>query len=257
MVSAKQRRRGGEAFSGEGYLGLYTFLDYQLKREYKSVELLEHLIAGIGYRVTFHVSRMDSCWYATKNIGVHLSNNVPAANLTNLLNLEPQVKYEGDTFLTDIHGWTRIEGSFTATGGERYLTIGNFDNDLNTDTLFIGGGVPPSNSPEYWNLSYYYVDAVSVIPDSIYLGAGDLEERELSISIYPNPATSSLTIQSKTPLAQVWLMDAVGRVLRYTTLVRGTQDDHTIDISALPTGIYFLELTNTEGKRAVRKFVKE
>ncbi len=186
---------GGQPSCGQGYIGISCYVTAFLGREFITVELTEPLSTNVNYKVRFRISRMDSCWYATKNVGVYLSNDVPAANLTNLLNLEPQVKYEDNTFITDIHGWTRIEGALTATGGERYLTIGNFDDDENTDTLFVpGGGAYRPNQPDFWKTAYYYVDGVSLVPDSIYLGAGDLEEQEPTFNLYPNPNTGEFNI---------------------------------------------------------------
>jgi OOP family OmpA-OmpF porin len=131
---------GGEApFNGEGYVGLYTFSVPPIYREFVSVELTAPLVEQVGCHVTFYLSRMDSSWYATKEIGRLFSENVPESNFNFLLSQQPQVKHEGDTFLTNSDGWTKIEGSFIAAGGERYLTIGNFKNDSQTDTLFVEG----------------------------------------------------------------------------------------------------------------------
>ena len=80
------------------------------------------------------------------------------------------------------------------------------------------------------------------------------ETQEQEVLIYPNPATTSLTIESHTPLAQVWVR--AGRALRYTTLSRGTQDDRAVvDVSSLPSGIYLVEVLTQNGQRSVQKVV--
>ncbi len=76
--------------------------------------------------------------------------------------------------------------------------------------------------------------------------------------IYPNPATTNLTIESRSPLAQVWVRDVAGRAHRYTTLPRGTQGDRAVvDVSGLPSGIYLVEVLTQNGQRSVQKVVVE
>jgi hypothetical protein len=185
---------GGNPFGGEGYVGIVNYVSSFLAREFISVELNASLESEIDYHIEFHISMMDSAWFATKNIGTLFTVNLPPLYQADLLDLEPQVKYQGADFLSNKIGWTKVEGRFTAQGGERYLTIGNFDTDEETDTLFIpGGGIPPSHSEVFWSQAHYYIDGVSVIPDSIYLGIDDIENEEV-FNLYPNPNTGEFTI---------------------------------------------------------------
>ena len=132
----------------------------------------------------------------------------------------------------------------------------------NGDIVMVGfGRGENSTTQDGWILR---VDSMGCLQEGCFsVGIDELEQGELSITAYPNPATDAVQFRVGDSSARssvgmtVRVLDAVGRVLRYTTLTRGTQDDHAVDISALPTGIYFLELTNTEGRKAVRKFVKE
>ena len=183
------------SYEGEGYVGLHTFVGSNLSREYISVELMEPLVAGVAYQGRFHVSRSDSCWYATGQIGMYLSSEFPSSDIVDLLSFEPQVTSTRDSILTESNGWTRINRSFVAEGGERYLTIGNFKDDDETDTLFVsGGGQLPFPSSDYWKLAYYYVDAVSVVPDSIYLSVNDFELGGAEMNLYPNPNAGEFMI---------------------------------------------------------------
>lgn len=83
----------------------------------------------------------------------------------------------------------------------------------------------------------------------------DVEENRLNeTSIYPNPATDNLRIESQTPLAQVKLTDLAGRVALQQTL-KQVQGDVSIDVSTLPSGIYLLEAITEDSKRSVQKVV--
>jgi hypothetical protein len=188
-----------------------------------------------------YVSMMDSAWYATKNIGMLITNDIPPWDLESLLDQTPQVSYEGEDFLDDKIEWVKIEGSFVANGGERYLTIGNFDDDAHTDTLFVpGGGIPPSFSEEYWASSYYYIDGVSLIPDSIYLGNDELSIENEELSIYPNPATENLTIETRNWQGrELMLLDATGRVILQQSLDSSSSKMNT---RHLPRGVYVVVL---------------
>ncbi len=68
----------------------------------------------------------------------------------------------------DTLGWTKVQGSFTANGTEKYITIGNFASRLNTDTICWRG----TGSPTGHTGSYYEVDDVSVIASNTPAYAG-------------------------------------------------------------------------------------
>ncbi len=80
----------------------------------------------------------------------------------------------------------------------------------------------------------------------------DLPEESFA-TIHPNPATATVTIVGEN-LRQIEITDMLGQRVA-THQAEGPQA--TIDISALPTGIYFVGITDENGKRCVRKVVKE
>lgn len=95
-------------------------------------------------------------------------------------------------------------------------------------------------------------------------GYASVHELDFTFTIYPNPATSNITIQSKTPLAQVWVSDLAGRRVLpalYSSTLRVPQGDTSgyanIDVSALPSGIYLVGAITEDGRRSVQKVVVE
>lgn len=72
--------------------------------------------------------------------------------------------------------------------------------------------------------------------------------------VNPNPTSSTITLQSQTPLSEAWLTDLAGRRLM-PLQPNGTQ--WNADLSQLPTGMYLVEALSEDGKRGVRKVVKE
>ena len=81
---------------------------------------------------------------------------------------------------------------------------------------------------------------------------------EESINIYPIPASTKLTIKNKNtlfPIVKIVLMTTQGqKVFENQTQLQQTTE---IDISYLPKGIYFLQITNSEDFSLIRKMIKE
>jgi gliding motility-associated-like protein len=150
--------------SDSGYLGFAAFLYYQLNaREYVTGNLITPLEAGKKYCFSYYISLSDSSNVAISNVGIYFSQNDPSILLDtlggpNLSYLPYTPVYEPPRLQKDTSDWIGISGEFIAQGGEQFLTIGNFQPDINTtwDTIrpipqFAGVG------------AYYYVDDVSVV----------------------------------------------------------------------------------------------
>ena len=113
------------ARTGNAYAHLLVFPPALNFREYIQAQLTSPLVAGKTYVVTYYVSRCDNTRYAIQNMGAHLSVNAlgPYANFANI-NVVPQVAH--GSIITDHTNWTKIEGEIVATGGEKFITLGNF-----------------------------------------------------------------------------------------------------------------------------------
>ena len=152
--------------TGVGYAGILagigniiTGLDNE--RGYIQVQLTTPLTAGQDYCVEFYASLANNPIAdvtAINSLGAYLSTNALASTNINNLNVTPQIV--SSSFVTDTLGWTLIKGTFTAAGGEQYITIGNFKNGATTQTQVIG--TPLSGIL----FSYYFIDDVSVTSGS-------------------------------------------------------------------------------------------
>jgi len=81
------------------------------------------------------------------------------------------------------------------------------------------------------------------------------------IKLYPNPATNSINIELGEKLSgghayTIHCYDLLGRRC-YTGVLPAYSYLHTIDVSALAPGMYFIELTDDAGNIRVEKFVRE
>lgn len=144
--------------SGDGYAGVYVKGPGTVYREYLQASMLEPLIAGAIYSVSFYASQAEfGC--ASENIGIYFSSDDPNEFGTGVMQVTPQLTSDMG-FLNDTENWTLISGCFIAEGGEQFVTIGNFASDLQT----------PLQQPCTNLWSYYYIDDVSLIeitPDDV------------------------------------------------------------------------------------------
>jgi hypothetical protein len=226
------------AKDGFGYMGIGVAL-YNDTREYFSVKLIEPLVAGKQYCVSFYVSLADSVYYATDKIGAYLSTDSIWANHFNALSFIPQISNPSGSFITDKSNWTLISGDFIAVGGEEYLTIGNFYNDSNTDTLAV---VPYSSmsTPNYSG-AYYYLDVVSVEDCDTTTSIHKVIPNQSSFSIYPNPATDYFNINTNhTDSYDLTIYNAFGQKLYEEKNI--SSDRKTIATTQFNRGLLFISI---------------
>ncbi|MCY7408735.1 MAG: tail fiber domain-containing protein, partial [Chitinophagales bacterium] len=118
--------------------GLWVFTTGGIgTREYIEQELSNPLDSGILYSVSFYVSRAEYSRYASDRIGVYFSKD--SITSTTYLNLPviPQVENQSGNILTDTLNWTLISNQFIAEGGEKFITIGNFRDETQTQWIDV------------------------------------------------------------------------------------------------------------------------
>lgn len=100
--------------------------------------------------------------------------------------------------------------------------------------------------PTPFESSGFDLDAVGLI----HVGTVSLEQKETSIfALYPNPATTTITVQSQQP-GDYTVTTMMGKVVLSGELTTAT---HLINISDLKTGIYFLSTVNGQCLKFVKK----
>lgn len=82
-----------------------------------------------------------------------------------------------------------------------------------------------------------------------------VEENEAVVitTLHPNPTTSQITITGPN-LKTAEVFNTLGQQVATAT---GEGETMQIDLSELPIGVYFVNITNKEGRKCVRKVVKE
>jgi OmpA-OmpF porin, OOP family len=149
-----------EPKDGITYAGILAF-SYGNKepRSYMYAKLETPLKKGQKYCVKFYVSLAETSKYSCNQLGVHFSSKplgtdqkVSIIEKTHVLQAENKV-------FNAMYNWDEVCSEYTAEGGEKFITIGNFTSDADTKNE------KNKKTKEYSDQliqAYYYIDDVSV-----------------------------------------------------------------------------------------------
>jgi hypothetical protein len=228
------------ALSGNAYVGIgvYDTQSVFSYREYIQVQLEQALSPGQEYFVEFHVSLSDFNDYGIQELGAYFSMfEINDNSMDTTLSFIPQIEFS-DSVITDQTNWTKVSGSFIATGYESHLLIGNFNRKQTTTASQVS-----NNDIDY---AYYYIDDVCISTDSTLCANYDYNgiKNEALINtfqIYPNPADQLLTIKNPKGVAYTYTLYNLNGSILFEQL----QAQHSVkevDLSSLAAGIYVLSI---------------
>ena len=155
--------------TGAAYGGIIPAEFFVPYHEYATSPLSEPLTAGVVYDVSFYVSLADGSGRAIEELGAYLSVDSGYGNTFAPQVLPAQIVNTNGT-LDQVDGWTLISGSFEATGGERFITIGSFVASPTLTTV-----TPTMPAPELSDVAYYFIDDVTVEVANICQAVIDFE----------------------------------------------------------------------------------
>src|ERR1043165_1889895 len=232
-----QYARTGVAFSGIGVKD--NSANY---REYLQVPLTDSLIADSCYYVEFYCNLVGTSYFGSANyslaidrIGLLFSDSaVTNAGPGDVLQYSPQVS--SSTFLTDTISWMKVSGYYNASGGEKYVTIGNFYDDLSTNTL----PVTPSSYGSYYMIDDVTVQKVAGCDTTLSI---DKSITDIFVKLYPNPGNGMMMLESNLTAEEAGMLfihDMIGRLVHRQYIASGSQS-MPVDLKLLETGTYIYE----------------
>ncbi len=224
--------------SGNAHAAVATFAgpisDY---REHIGIQLTSTLVIGHKYFVSFYTVMAEAFGFGTpsNNIGVRLSTVPYSGN--NPVPIDNFAHVHSSTIINDTINWIRVSGSIIADSAYKYVIVGNFFDDANTDTLTYDS---------LSNQSYYYIDDICVSTDSLCNVSTTIYDKRAhnKFHVFPNPVDDHLTIQAINPLQisrsiNAKIFDKSGRVLFQEDL---SHDQLTFNLSSINPGFYILRI---------------
>ena len=256
------------AKSGNAYItiGFYSknFANNQ-GRTYIQTKLNDSLQAGKYYIAGYYINLANTVKYATNNAGVLFTNNSIYVDTIStpfgVLNASPQIINYGNPVIKDTQNWVKISGVFKADGGEKYITIGNFKNDIQTKIDSTSKGL---------NANVSLIDDVFVIPlDSMPLKADAGRDSTIHIgdSVFIGSLTNgidslkwqilntSITIDSTRP--GFWVHPLANTCYVLTQTVNGFTSSDTVCITVQPLPLKFISyaLRQAQGDKVENTWV--
>lgn len=239
-----QYPRTGDAMVGLGTYIVYTVNDsINYFSEYACVKLNDTLKSGVCYYSVFYAVLADICEYNTNRLGMYLTQNSFTTSIGNFTNtIECQVQFDTTQYFTDTLNWVKISGTFTAQGGETYLTIGSFKDGTHVKKIGSTSGFNTlcGIAGDQHHYTYFYIDDVSLYecnPQSV---------KEINskyhFKLYPNPSSEEITIEmdmGSNEQASILIYNLLGEYIKDQTLRNGVTK---LNVSELNAGTYFYNL---------------
>lgn len=226
---------------GNAYVGLITFSrSAPNSREYFYCQLLNPLETGFKYFFSFYISLSGgiSTKIASNKMGLKFTTYEP-----DTMEITNSCQFSSNAITIDTVNWVNIMGSFIADSNYQFMTIGNFYDDSQTDTIVI----PPLTSH-----SYYYFDNISIIKDTIESINNIFISSQ--VSIFPNPISNVLTIESTRQILKIEITNMLGNLILCQSYVHNNQIE--ISFENIINGTYFIKIFYPNNLFTVHKLLK-
>jgi hypothetical protein len=201
--------------SGEGYIGLITFYNSTAisnYREFIGVQLNQVLNIGTKYYFRMYISSaygqpgVQNIYSYSNNIGIKLSTQYFESQ-SNILLPDNFPTAFSSVILTDTTNWIPIDFEFVADSNFQYLYIGNFFDDMNTDTISVFGITSSTGS-------YQYIDDIVITTDSTLLSSKEIISNN-EIKTFPNPFKYKFNFKLNTEPLWIKLFLADGKEIPF------------------------------------------
>jgi hypothetical protein len=227
--------------SGQAYAGVNMYqTTVPDASEHIGVQLSSALLIGTKYYISFYVVAAYN--YSLANIACNkigaLVTTYPYIDPTGMFPLPDTCTIHSESIISDTLSWTKISGSFIADSAYEYLILGNFYRDVYLDTINFPYQIASQ-------IAYYYLDDVCISTDSIYAetwtNINYENQNQNELLIFPNPACDFITISLNNNLSgEIILYNVFGEIVFIEKIEN--LNELKMDLSALPTGIYFLKI---------------
>lgn len=166
--SAPENPYGKETpYDGSHYAGIVMY-SYNNKdpRTYLQSKLIAPLRKDVQYCVKFYVSLSDLSKYAVNNFGVYFGKELAVEAKTDIIMDKDKDRAAiavntDNRVYNERYNWIPVCATFTATGKEEFIAIGNFFNNKETQFEKLKK-LESMGSAQQIPVAYYYIDQVEV-----------------------------------------------------------------------------------------------
>jgi hypothetical protein len=242
----------GNSFIGIcAFASIFTqeFSQYINAREYIMNQLFDTLIIKRKYLIEFFTKVSNGGGnFASNNLGVYFSDS--ALSSTNIYNfpLDPQVKYFNNEIIQDTIYWTKFSGIFESLGGEKFMTVGNFNSHSATDYVCFSPFWPADGRGFYF-LDKFSVTPLDSIPGGLQVNAGLDHDICIGDTVFIGEKISNLPANwylldgtvVDTNTAGVYVHPTVTTTYVVTMTINGVSSSDTVTVNVGCLGIDELE----------------
>lgn len=158
--------RGKEdAKDGENYAGIVAYsFGQKVPRSYIMAKLNAPMKKGLKYCVEYYVSLGECSKYAINAVSAKFSKKSYGTDTKLPIYDDPSVSPFTEDPISARYNWTKVCGIYTAEGGEKWITLGNFLSDEDTKE-----NQERMKKEKDWDFkvdeiaaAYYYIDNITV-----------------------------------------------------------------------------------------------
>jgi hypothetical protein len=137
-----------------------------------------------------------------------------------------------------------------STGGGIFRQLATI-NVRGNNSIYTYEDLDASSARQYYRLGMVSLDGKITFSKVLALDIG-CDTR--TISVYPNPSNSKITVTGINAGNTLYVLDMTGKVISTTIAVNPVQQ---IDLAALPDGLYLLRIVSGTGQATMVKIVKQ
>jgi len=143
-----------------------------------------------------------------------------------------------------------------------YSVNGSSENIIsgNSDYMDLEQGKNKIVATAYDKAGNISKDSLDMYYDSTSTSISEIIPKKFDVKVYPNPAIDYSNVNVETEKSEdisIKVYDSSGKILKKSNEKCSGECDYSIDISKFSKGIYFFDVSTSDGKRTLKKIVKQ
>jgi hypothetical protein len=211
-----------------------------------SHQLFSELEAGDVVILELVMMGCQPCVTAAQSLTANVLPNVSEPSRVKLYS----IGFSNSVTCAQMNNWKSTNG-FTHTVFAGMSNLTTYYGGMGMPTIVVVGG--SGHTVYYSELGHSASDnpaILAAIEDALDAQVGIDEAGATEVAIGPNPTTDQLTLADKR-WTRATISDTQGRIVLTTGVGAGT-----VDVAALPVGLYVLHVSNAAGAKGIARFEK-